>query len=245
MNKALGFLSFLLLTFLILIAVVLVILVFNNQNSASLQTGSLYQVFGFDYSAPLTTHEPDNLLVLVNKRISLPKDYKPKDLVKLDSELVTFNKNLYLRKEAYQALKKMSQDAKRENIQLAIVSAFRSYYEQVSIFSDWEALVGKQIAETFSARAGHSQHQLGTAVDFSTTKGPDLSYNFGKTPEGIWLERNSFRFGYVLSYPSGKEDITGYNYEPWHFRYIGVESAKKLVREKLTLEEYLEKNGIW
>ena len=191
------------------------------------------------------TLKGDDLLVLVNKSIGLPAAYVPADLVNLDV-LVQAYPTSFLRKEAARALVAMFNDAKASGYSLTVTSAYRSWASQQATYNYWVATVGLANASQVSARAGHSQHQLGTAVDLSAV-GVDnnLSPDFGKTAYGAWLAMNSWQYGYVLSYPAGKETVTGYAYEPWHFRYIGVTAATQMHNLGLDLETYLQKYGVW
>ena len=151
-----------------------------------------------------------------------------------------------MKSEAANALKEMFVSAKQEkDINFTVVSAYRSYQNQVQVFTSWSASAGLASAESFSARPGHSQHQLGTAADIAVSGVANFSAAFGNSTEGVWLEENSYKFGYVLSYPKGKEKITGYSYEPWHYRYIGKEAAKRMVDLGLILEDFLQKHGTW
>ncbi|OGY23901.1 MAG: hypothetical protein A2172_05035 [Candidatus Woykebacteria bacterium RBG_13_40_15] len=185
------------------------------------------------------TYKGDNLLVLINKKIGLPPNYEPSDLVFVAG-------TLRLRKGAANAYSNMVSAAAREGIPLVISSAYRSYTDQQNTFNYWVSKSGSQQAQTFSAFPGHSQHQLGTAVDFTLAGGSSFfSESFGQTAQGSWLSNNASRFGFVLSYPKGKESITGYIYEPWHYRYIGVENAKRLASSGLCLEEFLQRYGVW
>lgn len=194
----------------------------------------------------LITYKGDELLVLVNKKIRLPQNFVPKDLVSLNGQIAGSTAGFYLKAEALTQLKNMFAEAESEGLGLKVNSPYRSYYQQQSVFNNWVRLAGLKQAESFSARAGHSQHQLGTAVDVSAKSSTSpFNQDFGKTSEGIWLAKNAAKYGYVLSYPKGKELITGYSYEPWHWRYIGVENAQKMVASSLILEEYLTKFGTW
>lgn len=180
-----------------------------------------------------------DLLVHVNKNDSLAADYAPPDLVEISGVSVT-RQGMKLREEALQRLKEMVAPAKGEGLELVVLSAYRSYAEQEQIYGRELVSNGQAQADRFVARPGHSEHQLGTTVDFtSPSAGYGLSQSFGETPEGRWLRDNAHRFGYVMSYPQGKESITGYAYEPWHFRYVGVKTAAEVYRLGLTLEEYL------
>lgn len=196
-------------------------------------------------SGVIITSKGDNLLVLINKNIRLPETYEPADLEVLDGILSTTAEGLMLRKDTLSALKKMAGDAKKAGINLIVLSAYRSFWNQANTFNLWVARAGLEEAETFSARPGHSQHQLGTTVDFtSESVNSGLSEGFATSPEGTWLFANAVKYGFVLSYPDGKEDITGYMYEPWHWRYIGVENAAAMAESGLILEEYLKRFGV-
>ena len=196
-------------------------------------------------SGIIITNKGDDLLVLVNKHIRLPSTYAPGDLVVLDGVVSVTGSGMKLRGEAVAALEKMAEAAKGEGVSLVVLSAYRSYWQQQNTFDYWAAKAGLQEAETFSARPGHSQHQLGTAVDFADgPTGQDFDQNFEATTKGTWLANNAYRFGFVLSYPKGKEAVTGYIYEPWHYRYIGVENVAKMIQSGLILEEFLQKFGV-
>jgi len=123
---------------------------------------------------------------------------------------------------------------------LAVVSSYRSYATQVETFQYHVNNQGLEQASRVSARAGHSEHQLGTTVDFSSAAvGFELTQAFGDTPEGRWLAGRAHEFGFVLSYPQGLEEITGYDYEPWHFRWVGQRMAEDVRARGLTLGEFL------
>ncbi len=191
------------------------------------------------------TQKGNNLLVLVNKTISLPSTYYPSDLISLEGLVVAY-KGALLRAEAASQLSQMFKAAKKAGYNLTVTSAYRSYAAQQATFNYWVSTAGLVAASQISARPGHSQHQLGTAVDLSSTSVKNnLSPDFGNTPEGKWLAANSYRWGYVLSYPAGKENVTGYSYEPWHFRYIGVTSAKQMHNLGFDLETFLRNWGVW
>jgi len=193
----------------------------------------------------IITNQGDNLLVLINKHIRLPETYVPADLVSIDGKIAVTRPGMRLRQEAADALASMTAEASKEGSNLIATSAYRSYWEQQATFSHWVKVSGQVAAESFSARPGHSQHQLGTVVDFtSESVGKSLTVDFAKVGEGSWLANNSYKFGFVLSYPQGKEAITGYVYEPWHYRYIGVENAQKMIQSGLILEEFLQRFGV-
>ena len=134
------------------------------------------------------------------------------------------------------AFNKMQADAATQGIELSIVSGYRSYSRQNTLYNNYVARDGKVAADTYSARAGHSEHQTGLAADINS-----LYQSFINTVEGQWLNNNCYKYGFIIRYPQGKESITGYMYEPWHIRYVGVDIATKLYNNGnwLSLEEYL------
>lgn len=184
--------------------------------------------------------ETDRWLEPMSKAYSLPADYVPPDLVELTDAAVT-RVGLKLRQVAYEPLKRMLADAKVQGLAIVVASPYRSYDEQAATFTAISRGPGGEAhASRYSARAGHSEHQLGTAIDFTTPAvGNDLVETFENTPEGRWLRDNAHRYGFVMSYPEGKEPVTGYAYEPWHFRYVGESVAADVRRRGVTLVEYL------
>ncbi len=181
----------------------------------------------------------DYLLALVTKETTLKQDYVPADLEPIPSYMKP-SYQMQLRQEALEHLKKLWETAEEDGVTLSIRSAYRSYQTQKQLFKDYASRHGEEEANRFSARPGQSEHQLGTAVDFGGT-GADFTAEFARTEQGRWLADNAHRYGFVKSYPAGKEDITGYIYEPWHYRYIGVEHAREWNESGLTLKEYLKK----
>jgi len=160
--------------------------------------------------------------VLVDKQHALPLDYSPDDLVSLTaagSFRITRN-DLQLRASAASALEEMAAVAAADGVILTAASAYRSAARQTEIFAWQVQTFGREAAERQSARPGHSQHQLGTVVDFYP-----IEDSFAETPQSRWLVRNASRFGWSLSFPDGYEHITGYRFEPWHYRYIGRDLA--------------------
>ena len=218
---------------------------FNKIDSLSITATVSAQKATQVSSGVIITEKGDDLLVLINKNIRLSENYEPEDLVSIDNKVATSIKGLKLRKEAAGFLGKMAKEAKKEGINLTVLSAYRSFWNQQATFSMWVGSAGLLSAETFSARPGHSQHQLGTTVDFtSESVNLGLAENFGQSKEGKWLAENTYKFGFVVSYPKGKQKITGYIYEPWHYRYIGVENTQKMIDSELILEEFLRKYGV-
>ena len=138
-------------------------------------------------------------------------------------------------------LKAMTKAARAAGARLAVQSAFRSYSTQKSTFAYWSRVSGYSAALRSSARAGHSEHQLGTTVDFRSYGGSAPWYysDWGTTRAGAWLKKNAWKYGFVMSYPKGKSGVTCYSYEPWHYRYMGRSEAAKVRASGLTLRQYL------
>lgn len=162
-------------------------------------------------------------ILIVNKEYALPSDYSPGVVP-----------------EAEQAVSDMLEEAKDQGLSIKTVSAFRSYSYQAGLYDNYVNRYGQAQADTVSAKAGHSEHQAGLAFDFGSTSNTGLSKSFADTAEGQWLADNAHKYGFILRYPEGKEHITGYQYEPWHFRYLGAENAEKVKDSGKALEEYLE-----
>ena len=157
-------------------------------------------------------------VVIVNKTFPLPASYVPGLLPEVDA-----------------ALHAMAHDAEATaGLSIFVTSGYRSYIDQDVTYSGYAATHGFDVADTFSARPGHSEHQSGLAVDLNLARSA-----FAGTVEAEWIEANAARFGFIVRYPEGKEGVTGYMYEPWHVRYVGVELATHLSGSGLTLEEYL------
>jgi D-alanyl-D-alanine carboxypeptidase len=160
--------------------------------------------------------------VLVDKEYSLSGDYEPDDLVELVNSSYLVNRSgLYLRKPAVESLEEMAAAAIKEGVTLVASSAYRSYSYQVQLYDRNVAQMGKEAADRESARAGHSQHQLGLVIDFGS-----ITDAFAQTQAGVWIAANASRFGWSISYPDGYEEITGYRWESWHYRYVGKELAQ-------------------
>jgi zinc D-Ala-D-Ala carboxypeptidase len=185
---------------------------------------------------------PSNIISLVNKNYMLSGNYIPKDLVRPN---VTFSfgdqkiEKSLLRKEAADALEKMFAEAEKSGIELFAVSGYRSFSRQQILFDAEIKKVGKEKAEQAVALPGSSEHQSGLAMDIaSQSTNLDLTEGFAQTVEGKWLAENAHRFGFILRYPKGKEAVTIYEYEPWHFRYVGVKAASIIYDHHWTLEEF-------
>ncbi|MGL4606753.1 MAG: M15 family metallopeptidase [Eubacteriaceae bacterium] len=186
-----------------------------------------------------TAQSNDSLIKIVNKYQSVPEDYVPEDLITVEVDGI--GSNLQMRTEAAHALKELFDAGKKEGFLLSASSGYRSYATQDALFDNNVKTLGMQEAEMVSARPGRSEHQLGLAMDI-TSEAVDfqLVEAFGETPEGIFLKNNAYKYGFIVRYPQGKTDITGYAYEPWHFRYVGLENAKMIFDSGKTMEEYFK-----
>ena len=173
-------------------------------------------------------------LILLNKFHYLNEEYNPEDLV--DMSLMYAFTGKKLRSEAYDAFKSMVNAAKLEGLTIVANSAFRTYSYQEKTYNSIKASNGKAYADNYAARPGFSEHQTGLAVDVSTLN--STMENFEDTEEFKWLQENAQDYGFILRYPKNKEFLTGYNYESWHYRYVGVKVAKEIKKENITFDEY-------
>lgn len=166
-------------------------------------------------------------VLIVNKKYGLPSSYNPG-----------------ASKLARKALDAMTSEAKKQGIKLTAFSGFRSYAYQKELYNSYVSKHGAAEANRFSAKPGYSEHQTGLAFDFGgSDQSQWLKESFAATKEGKWLAANAHRYGFILRYPKGKEKITGYMYEPWHYRYLGSELAGQVKNSGKTLEEYLKVSG--
>lgn len=159
-----------------------------------------------------------NGILIVNKTYPLPSSYNPGGLTQ----------------ECSSQFELLRQGAAADGINIYLSSGFRSYELQEQLYNSYVDCYGQQAADTFSARPGHSEHQTGLAIDCNI-----IDDSFIGTPEAIWLAEHCYEYGFIIRYPQGKEDITGYKYEPWHIRYVGVDIARDIYNSGLTVEEYL------
>lgn len=181
-------------------------------------------------------------LKLVNKQNKLPANYVPYDLVvpNVPFPFTEYHPKKLMRRDAAAALEDLFRKAKQDQINLYATSGYRSYQRQEEIFNSNVRKHGFEAANQFSARPGESEHQTGLAMDVtSPTVNFQLTQYFGQTREGRWLKENAPQFGFIIRYPKGKEYITGYQYEPWHLRYVGRPSASEVAVRNITLEEFL------
>lgn len=185
---------------------------------------------------------PESLTVLVNKQHALPAGYEPADLTVPDVRFPFEEEDpkKQLRQEAADALEELFQDAELAGHMLFAQSGYRSFERQEVIFAANVDRDGEEAANQYSARPGESEHQTGLVMDItSETVGFRLIEEFGDTPEGKWVAENAHLYGFIIRYEKGKEDITEYQYEPWHLRYVGKDAAREIYENNLTLEQYV------
>lgn len=181
---------------------------------------------------------PSSIWYIVNKSIKIPDAYTPADLGSIGVQN-TLNNSGLIRKVAVSALNKMFDASIKDGRDLLVVSAYRTSDQQKRLLDSYIESIGLNAATDISAKPGHSEHQLGLAVDINTNfQGCLVGGNcFLSDNDAKWLADNSYKYGFILRYPEGKEGVTGYRYEPWHFRYVGVDLATALRQSNLTLEE--------
>ncbi len=183
-------------------------------------------------------YNSNDILILVNKNNILDKNYIPSDLEKIDNNYSIGTK--YLRHEAKENFEKLCIDAEKNNLNIKAESTYRNYEYQAKLYNNYVKQYGVEYADKTSAKAGCSEHQTGLAVD---VRGSNGDYNlFEKSKEFKWMLNNCYKYGFILRYLENKTPITGYKYEPWHYRYVG-KIAKIIMQQKITLEEYLINNN--
>ena len=183
------------------------------------------------YSAVQTAEDPDSVTVLVNKHYQLPDGFVP-ELEVLGAGYGSGS----MQPEAAAAFRAMADAARAEGVSLRSVSAYRSYQLQKSAYNGYLRNASQAYVDTFSARPGHSEHQTGLAVDINVAT---RKANFEKTPAFAWLKEHCAEYGFILRYLEDKQAITGYRFEPWHFRYVGEEAARVCMDQVLAYEEYI------
>jgi len=178
----------------------------------------------------LTDEQANSLTVVVNKKHKLPQDYVP---------ALKSVSGGQMRPEAIGALTRLLNDAETMGLSIKIVSSYRSFNTQVSTYNKWVQQSGQTAADTFSARPGHSEHQTGLAVDLGNSNDLcSLETCFGDSAAGKWLAVYAVDYGFIIRYEKGKDSITGYQYEPWHLRYVGESVAAAVAASGKTLDEY-------
>lgn len=176
----------------------------------------------------------DGTAFLVNRQHAVSQFYVP-----MTRKVIGPGMSQTMRDDAAAALEDMFAGAKEEGINLAIVSGYRSYSKQSSIYARKKATQGQEAADRVSARPGTSEHQLGMAMDLAKKGSSQLNTGFGKTKEGQWVSANAHKYGFIVRYPQEYEDVTGYMYEPWHVRYVGKELAREIYESGVPMEIYM------
>lgn len=173
-------------------------------------------------------------LMLVNKYYKLTKDFKLDDIVPISNQFAYEGNEI--RKHVYERYRSMWNAAKEEGLLLIVNSSYRDYETQDAVWKDYAEANGEEWADNKAARAGSSEHETGLALDIVTNN--VIMNEFENTEEFKWLQDNAYKYGFILRYPKGKENITGYEYESWHYRYVGEEVAKEIHDLDITFDEY-------
>ena len=173
-------------------------------------------------------------IFLVNRQHAISRYYVP-----ATRKVIGPGMDQSMRDDAATALEDMFAAAKEDGVALSIVSGYRSYSKQSTIYGRKKAQQGQAAADRVSARPGTSEHQLGLAMDVARKGSTQLNTKFGTTKEGEWIKANAHRFGFIVRYLEGYEEVTGYMYEPWHVRYVGMEHALALYESALPMEWYM------
>lgn len=210
----------------------------RKNGKISYEQAIVYVNIGLDRSYYTNTHQAkdfSSITALVNKYSYLPSTYVPNDLVQISSQNST--RQVYMRKEAAEAFENMSNDARAQGYIIKAHSTYRSYAQQKSIYNSYVSQDGQAAADTYSARPGFSEHQTGLVADVVASNSLNIT-DFDKYKENKYVLENAHKFGFIVRYPVGKDKITGYTSEPWHLRYVGVETATKIMNLNITYDEY-------
>lgn len=204
----------------------------TNKIVALVNTNNDYAYYDHD----IDTDTTKDYLLLVNKYYHLTSDYVPTDLVNISNKYY-YGENHKIRKVVYDAFIEMWNAAYQENIYLIINSSYRNYESQVSVYDDYKNSHGTTYADKLAARPGYSEHQTGLALDIFS-KDSTTTSSFASSSAHAWLQNNAYRFGFIERYQEGKEDITGFAAESWHWRYVGIEAATYIYNNNITFDEY-------
>ncbi|HTE21452.1 MAG TPA: M15 family metallopeptidase [Candidatus Limnocylindria bacterium] len=186
-----------------------------------------------------STNQAGSLWWVVNKKRPLPAGYAPSDLTTANIPVRTGGDESKVSKKVVPDLEALVTAAKKEKLNLLLVSGYRSYSLQVMVYDQNVRQLGQAEADKVSAKPGTSEHQTGLALDLgAASRTCELEECFGATPEGKWIAAHAHQYGFTIRYLKGKQAITGYNYEPWHLRFVGKELATELHRTNQTMEEF-------
>ncbi|HJQ08589.1 MAG TPA: M15 family metallopeptidase [Candidatus Saccharimonadales bacterium] len=188
-------------------------------------------------------NEPASVWVVINKQLALnPAGYEPAGLVTpaMPLRLAAGSMEMLVRSDAVSALEQLTKEAETQGVRLMLASGYRSHGFQKNLYNNYVKTQGQTVADRTSARPGHSEHQTGLAIDLEpVSRKCEVEVCFGDLTEGKWLAAHAHAYGFIIRYPKGKEAITGYDYEPWHLRYVGTELAAEMHKQNIqTLEEF-------
>ena len=185
------------------------------------------------YTNPKEAKNLNTNQIFVNKYNYLKEDYIPKNLEEIKS--CTHGSKMLV-KEAREELEKLCEASQKENLQIRVISSYRSFDYQKTLYDKYVQQDGQEKADTYSARPGFSEHQTGLVIDVDNIV--SNFENFENTKEFHWMQENAYKYGFILRYPKGKESVTGYDYEAWHYRYVGKNIATEMKQKNLTFDEY-------
>ncbi len=209
----------------------------EKNKDLSLEEVITYVNLNLDYSFYTQTKETPALnkdYILVNKYLYLGSNYIPENLESIPIEYSRSGMKLVA--TANKKFVEMASQAKKDGFPIIAMSSYRSYDYQVNLYNRYAAADGVEAADTYSARAGFSEHQTGLCVDIYDGKIPYTS--FEESNSFNWMKDNAYKYGFILRFPKGKENITGYQYESWHYRYVGEEIASYIQKNNITFDEY-------
>lgn len=211
-----------------------------NTTTASQQSKQVQQEQDNFNKQQYSITDPTSIWIVVNKQHAIPIDYVPNLVVpNVKLRLAASEEQMHFSKQAEPALEEMFAAASKDKIALVFGSGYRSGTLQKQFYNSYKAKDGQAAADTYSARPGHSEHQTGLAVDLTSSNGNcHLQECWQDTPEGKWVAANAYRYGFILRYKKDAQEITGYQYEPWHYRYVGKELAAEIHKTGQTLEEF-------
>lgn len=218
----------------------------ENKNSkirhtvAVVNVNADYEFYDEEAITKTKTDLKDPYLILVNKYHYLDQNFKPDDLVDVSIQYA-YGEN-EIRKEVYQKFRSMFLAAFKEDLKLIITSSYREYEYQEKLWNSYSNQKGEEWADSVAARPGFSEHQTGLSLDIVTDGEGSSMDKFETTDEFAWLSKNAYKYGFILRYPKDKEDITGYAYESWHYRYVGEKVAKEIHDANITYDEYYAYN---
>lgn len=215
----------------------------TEYNGAALMAGAILSEVQELFHAYVKANLEDEYLMLVNKEVNLAESYEPKTLVLPDVPFTASSDKVVrvMEEKAAKALEELFEAAREDGIILLANSGYRSYSIQKNLYETNLRVRGREHTEKYSAQPGASEHQTGLAMDIVAEDYQTLNEGFDNTEAFKWLSENAYKYGFILRYLEGKEDITGYAYEPWHYRYVGLPYSEYITKNNLTLEEFLSK----